>query len=98
MKLALVLAFALLALSLPAAAAATAPVAASIQAPAADQVPNPEFLRATITYYCWYLDQTSCNSVGATQTCTDVCDYFYTCTCQQPWGGGSPVWACPSTC
>lgn len=98
MRVALALAFALFALALPAAAAETVPVA-SIETPSFAEVPAPEFLaKPPLIFYCWYIEGTTCGGVGSSTTCTDVCGYYYTCTCAQPWGGGSPVWQCPYTC
>ncbi len=99
MKLVLVLGFAMLALSLPAAAAAPAIVdsaEASIQATAIDGTVPFLNLMVKPPISCENLTGTSCTSVGATQGCKDVCGYSYVCTCTQ--FGSIKYWACPYTC
>ena len=102
MKLALVLAFALLALSLPASAATAptaAPAEASIQAPTADgALPFLDLAIKPIIRFCDSVQGTTCGGSGATTTCTDVCGHRYTCTCSVGWPGGPLVWHCPFTC
>ena len=93
MKVALALAFALFALSLPVAAADTVQQTAPAQPAAIEQAKTFD-----VEGYCWDFEGRACGPVGSTRGCYDVCNYHYTCTCTQPWYGGSPIWICPYTC
>lgn len=59
-------------------------------------VASPAFSRPTLTLYCWYVEGTSCPGPGQTTTCTDGCNYIYTCNCI--YWGGQYVWDCPEVC
>lgn len=57
---------------------------------------SPVFARPVPTLYCWYVEGTACYGVGNTTSCTDACNYYYTCSCI--YWGGQYVWDCPEVC
>ena len=103
-KVAFLVAFALLALTLPASAAEVpeAPEAAPVEllevAPAMTpqqpiEQPDPLF---KIVPFCWTVQGTSCTAVGSTKRCTDVCGSQLSCTCIN--FGGQRYWNCQIEC
>ncbi len=101
MKLALVLALSLFALTLPA-PAATAPevTSSSVQTNVSDSAPAPTFLIPKLLLYCWNVEGTTCGPVGSTTGCTDGCSNVLSCTCRSYVWLGQTVryWDCQEPC
>jgi hypothetical protein len=104
-KLALLIAVALLALTVPAAAAEVSeavPEAAPV-APVQQQIGEPLPLLLAIgpapvfTPYCHTIHGTTCTAqVGAKRSCTDVCGNNLSCTCTAY--AGKKYWWCQYEC
>jgi hypothetical protein len=108
-KVALVIAFTLLAaLRVSAAESATAPAldtAAPAMTPAQPAGETaPLFMAIGLLPRCYTIDGTSCTTAGSTKACTDACHNSLSCTCYKRYGGtygttylGS-FWSCNVEC
>jgi hypothetical protein len=97
---AFVIAFALLALAVPASAAEISNVATTTTL--LQQIegrPAPlELFRQPIPY-CSAVQGTSCTTLGATMGCTDVCNDQLSCTCTSLYSNPSArIWNCSVEC
>lgn len=51
--------------------------------------------------YCWDVEGTTCTTLGATRSCTDVCQNKLSCTCRlyyYPNGTVKRLWDCQEVC
>jgi hypothetical protein len=96
-NLALLVAFALLALAVPASAAeiSEAPPATTLEQQTSGPVAPLQMIPPLIPY-CSAVNGTSCTTVGATKRCTDVCSSQLSCTCTS--FGGTKFWYCDQEC
>jgi hypothetical protein len=98
---AFMVAFALLALTVPASAAeisTAAPVTLEqlFEGPAPLEMGKPPLV---IVPYCWTVHGTSCTEIGATRACTDVCSSQLSCTCTYDYSNPSVwYWYCDLEC
>jgi hypothetical protein len=102
-KFALVLAFALLPLAVPASAAEISKVAPATTpeqqikgpvAPVEMMYPLPPLIQ-----YCSVVQGTSCTTVGSTKACTDVCGDQLSCTCSYYYSNPNVhFWDCDWEC
>ena len=81
-NLALAVAFALLALTIPASAAEVPEAAPATEVFQLPQTEEPVAVTPLkIRLPCSFIEETSCPYAGNTQTCYDVCGYAVSCTC-----------------
>lgn len=101
-KFAFLVAFALLALTLPMSAVETPEaVPAAPVVTLQEQIEGPAtplmLIKPPIPIpFCWQVQGTSCPQVGATKACTDVCSNQLSCTCVA-WSG-QRFWNCQQEC
>jgi hypothetical protein len=97
---ALMVAFALLPLAVPASAAEISKAApATTLEQITGQAPPLEMMRPPLTPYCSAVQGTSCTTVGATTPCTDVCSNQLSCTCGYNYSNPNvKFWNCDWEC
>ena len=104
-NLALLVAFALLAIAVPASAAETSEAVPTeaVPAPTLEQLLEgpvvPLELPGPLIPYCSAVNGTSCTTLGAKRSCTDICGSQLTCTCTYAYGNPTDwFWLCQHEC
>jgi hypothetical protein len=97
---ALVVAFALLAVTVPASAAEMSKAAptTTLEQRIEGWVPPLELIKPPLVERCYAVHGTSCTSLGSTKACTDVCSNQLSCTCTYFSNPNVWFWFCDQEC
>ena len=99
---AFLVAFALLALTVPASAAETsskAAPAATLEQQTEGPLPLLWKIKPPLVQRCYMVQGTSCTTAGATMSCTDACSNNLSCTCVYYYSNPSvKFWNCDLEC